>query len=55
MPSQPIKTEEEYFKAMARIDEIFFAEVGPEAEELNRLVDAVMAYEDEHWGWDEEE
>lgn len=55
MSSKPIDTEEEYLKVMARIDEIFFAETGPEAEELSCLVDAVMAYEDEHWGWDEED
>jgi hypothetical protein len=44
-----LMTEAEYDSAMKRIDEIFQAQEGPEAEELDKLVDLVVAYEDEHF------
>ncbi|MDE0141626.1 MAG: hypothetical protein OXI80_08470 [Caldilineaceae bacterium] len=45
-----IRTEEEHEAALARIDEIFHAEVGtPEGEELDELVDLVESYEDKHY------
>ena len=45
-----IRTEEEYEAALARIDEIFDAEVGSaEDEELDELADLVESYEDKHY------
>ncbi len=45
-----IRTEEEYEAALARIREIFHAEVGTaEGEELDELVDLVESYEDKHY------
>ena len=45
-----IRTEEEYKAALARIDEIFHAEVGtPEGEELDELADLVESYQDKHY------
>ena len=45
-----IRTEEDYEAALARIDEIFHAEVGtPEGVELDELVDLVESYEDKHY------
>ena len=47
---RPIRTEEEYNAALARIDEIFHAEIGtPEGEELDALADLVELYEDKHY------
>ena len=46
----PIRTEEDYEAALARIAEIFYAEIGtPEGDELDALVDLVELYEDEHY------
>ena len=46
----PIRTEEEYEAALARIAEIFHAEIGtPEGDELDALVDLVELYEDKHY------
>ena len=46
----PIRTEEEYEVALARIYEIFHAALGtPEGDELENLVDLVERYEDEHY------
>lgn len=45
-----IRTEEEYEAALARIREIFHAEVGTaEGEELDELADLVESYEDKHY------
>jgi HTH-type transcriptional regulator/antitoxin HigA len=44
-----IITNEEYEMACSRIDEIFQAQEGPEANELDRLVTLVDAYETEHF------
>jgi len=45
-----IRTEEEYKAALARIDEIFDAEMGSaEDEELDELADLVESYEDKHY------
>ena len=45
----PIRTEEDYEAALARITEILHAEVGtPEGDELDVLVDLVELYEDRH-------
>lgn len=45
-----IRTEEEYQAALARIDEIFDAEVGSaEDKELDELADLVESYEDKHY------
>ena len=45
----PIRTEEEYEAALARIAEIFHAGIGtPEGDELDALVDLVELYEDKH-------
>ena len=45
-----IRTEEEYEAALARIDEIFDAEMGTaEGEELDELADLVESYEDKHY------
>jgi len=46
----PIRTEEDYEAALARIAEIFHAEIGtPEGDELDSLVDMVELYEDKHY------
>ena len=43
-------TEDEYKRAMKRIDEIFMAEAWtPEGEELDRLSSAAEAYENKHF------
>ncbi len=48
--SDPITSDEQHARAMARIDEIFDAEPGtPEAAELVALVDLVEAYEEKRW------
>ena len=45
----PIRTEDDYEAALARIAEIFHAEIGtPEGDELDVLVDLVELYEDRH-------
>ncbi|MDE0071876.1 MAG: putative DNA binding domain-containing protein [Caldilineaceae bacterium] len=45
-----IRSEEEYEAALARIDEIFHAEMGTaEGEELDELADLVESYEDKHY------
>ena len=47
---EPIRTEEEYDAALARIYEIFHAALGtPEGDELENLVDLVERYEDKHY------
>ena len=46
----PIKTKEEYERALKRIEELMDAEVDtPEGDELVRLADMVEAYEEEHY------
>ena len=46
----PIRTEEDYEAALARIAEIFHAEIGsPEGDELDVLVDLVELYEERHY------
>ena len=46
---KPIRTEEDYEAALARIDEIFEAEFdSPEGRELDVLVDLVELYESRH-------
>ena len=48
-----VKTEDDYEKALARLDEIFDAEAGtPEMAELMYLVQMVEIYEDEHFPMD---
>lgn len=45
-----LKTEEEYFKALERIEDIFDAEPGtPEGDELELLSLLIEKYEDEHY------
>lgn len=45
-------TEAEYELALARIAELMGAERDtPEAEELNQLADVVVAYEQKHFPW----
>lgn len=44
-----ITTEQEYNDALVRLDEIFEVTDGPEFIELERLVDAIIAYEDIHY------
>ena len=45
----PIRTEDDYEAALARIAEILHAEIGtPEGDELDVLVDLVEMYEDRH-------
>jgi HTH-type transcriptional regulator/antitoxin HigA len=44
-----IKTEQDYLNALKRADEIWDAEDGPEADELDSLVDEICAYEEEHY------
>lgn len=47
---KPIRTEEDLDRALARIDEIFDAEVNtPESDELDVLVDLVEHYESKHY------
>lgn len=47
---EPIRTEQEYQSAVARIREIFHAEEGsPEGDELEMLVDLVEVYAAEHY------
>ena len=46
---KPIRTEEDYEAALARIDELMDAEFGsPEGDELDVLVDLVELYESKH-------
>ena len=46
---KPVRTEEDYEAALARIDEIFEAELdSPEGRELDVLVDLVELYESRH-------
>ena len=50
---RPIRTEEDYEAALARLEEIFHAEIGtPEEEELEVLADLVEHYEDKHYAMD---
>ena len=45
----PIRTEDDYEAALARITEIFHAEIGkPEGDELDVLVALVELYEERH-------
>lgn len=47
--AKPIHTEEDYEAALARIEEIFEAELdSPEGKELDILVDLVELYESRH-------
>lgn len=47
--TKPIRTEEDYEAALARIEEIFEAEFdSPEGKELDILVDLVELYESKH-------
>jgi HTH-type transcriptional regulator/antitoxin HigA len=50
MNIRPIKTEEDYNAALARVSDLMDAEPGSEAdEELDVLATLVSAYEDEHF------
>lgn len=50
MSIKPIRTEDDYTAAMARIDELWGAQIGtPEGEELEVLALLVGKYEDEHY------
>ncbi len=50
---RPIRTEEDYDAALARLDEIFHAEEStPEGEELEVLADLIEHYEDKHYPMD---
>lgn len=47
---EPIRTEQDYEAALARIYELFHAAPGtPDSDELESLVDLVEEYEDEHY------
>ena len=47
---RPIRTEEDYEAALARIAEILHAEIGtPEGDERDVLVDLLESYEDMHY------
>ena len=47
---EPLRTEEDYEAALARIHELFHAPVGtPEGDELERLVDLVEVYSAKHY------
>ena len=47
---KPIRTDEDLERAMARVDEIFFAEPGtPESDELDVLEPLIEAYESERY------
>lgn len=49
MNIKPIRTEQDYTASMARIDELWGAEIGtPEGDELEVLALLVSTYEDEH-------
>jgi HTH-type transcriptional regulator/antitoxin HigA len=53
MEIKPIRTEEEYRSALARLGEVWDAEPGtPESDELDVLSVLVEAYEDEHYPMD---
>ena len=46
----PIRTEEDYEAALARVEEIFHAKLGtPEGDELDVLTDLIVVYEDKHY------
>ena len=46
----PIRTEEDYEAALARVDEIFDAKLGTtEGDELDVLTDLILVYEDKHY------
>lgn len=47
---QKIETEEQYKKALARLDQIFEAELGtPEGEEALELIEVIEQYEQKHY------
>lgn len=47
---EPIKTEDDYEKALSVVDEIFHAEEGtPEAHLLDKLCKLIEDYEDKHY------
>lgn len=47
---KPIRTEEDYETALARVEEIFHVKLGtPEGDELNVLTDLIVIYEDKHY------
>ena len=49
MNIKPIRNEQDYTASMARIDELWGAEIGtPEGDELEVLALLVSTYEDEH-------
>ena len=53
MDIKPIRTEQDYEAALARVDELMGAEFGtPEGEELDALVDLVERYESTHMPMD---
>ena len=46
----PIRTEEDYYAALSRMDEIFFADIGTtEGDERDILFDLIEAYEDKYY------
>jgi len=50
MDIKPIRTEEDYKRALTEIEHLMDAEDGtPEADRLDALITLVEAYEDEHW------
>ncbi len=50
MEIKPIRTEEDHWAALARLDEIWNAAPGsPESDELDILSALVEAYEEEHY------
>ena len=50
MTIKPVKTEEDYDRALSRIEEIFHAEEGtPDGDEAEVLMLVIEKYEDEHF------
>jgi HTH-type transcriptional regulator / antitoxin HigA len=50
MDIKPIRTEEDYERALTEIEHLMDAEDGtPESDRLDALVTLVEAYEDEYW------
>ena len=52
MSQESITSEEEYYKALKRAQELMDAELGtPESSELDILADLIVEYEEKHFKW----
>jgi len=52
MSQESITSEEEYYKALKRADELMDTALGtPESNELGILADLIVEYEEKHFKW----